>query len=381
MIRLFLTASLVSSFGPLADAPALSETARPDQASERVNDEFAWRCVEAATIEGRAWNELASPYDRLPEKAEAMVREPVWRLQRNSAGICARFVTDSKVIRARWSLTSESLDMPHMPASGVSGLDLYGRDEEGVWRWVGAGRPGGQDAEAVLASGLDGAEREYLMYFPLYNGVTSVELGISKDAGFTAGPKRVRERSKPIVFYGTSITQGACASRPGMAHTALLGRRLDHPVINLGFSGQGRMDIELAHLMGELDAALFVVDCLPNMGAKAVAERTGLFVKALREARPDTPIMLVEDRSFANSTFREAKRTHHARSRAALRAAYEGLVADGVEALSYLEGAGLLGHDGDATVDGSHPSDLGFVRQADVFEPVLRKLLAPPRSK
>ena len=348
---------------------------------ESVADEIVWRSLEATAIEGRPWDELASPYDRLPAKAEAMVRAPVWKLQRNSAGVCSRFVTDAKTIRARWTLTSESLDMPHMPASGVSGLDLYGRNEDGVWRWVGAGRPGGQSAEAVLASGLDGVEREYLLYLPLYNGVTSVELGLIGDASFSAGPARTAQRAKPIVFYGTSITQGACASRPGMAHTALLGRRLDRPVVNLGFSGQGRMDIEVAQLMGELDAALFVADCLPNMGAKAVTERTVPWIEVLRRARPDVPILLVEDRSFTNANFRKSKRDHHARSRAALRASFDALLAAGVTDLVYLEGEDLLGDDGEAAVDGSHPTDLGFVRQADAFEPVLRELLDQPAPK
>lgn len=337
-----------------------------------------WRSVEEATVEGRAWEALAAPYDRLPAKCEGLVRAPVWSLQRDSAGICARFKTNAKEIHGRWTLSSSDLAMPHMPATGVSGLDLYGKDETGTWRWVGTGKPTAVQNVAKLAAGLDGTEREYLLYLPLYNGVESVEIGLPKGASFSSGSPRAESRAKPVVFYGTSITQGGCASRPGMGHPAILGRRLDRPIVNLGFSGNGRMDLELAPVLGEIDAAAFVIDCLPNMGAGSVAERAVPFVRALRQARPDTPIVLVEDRSYTGSPFRKGQRDRQAKSRAALRAAFLALGEEGVQGLTYMEGAGLLGHDGEGAVDGSHPTDLGFMRQAEAFEPVLRKVLGEP---
>src|SRR5205823_11246646 len=99
--------------------------------------------------------------------------------------------------------------------------------------------------------------------------------------------ERPASRRKPVVFYGTSITQGGCASRPGMVHTAILGRRLDRPVINLGFSGNGKMEPELAALLAELDPAVYVLDCLPNLNAQEIRERVGPFVRTLRQARPE----------------------------------------------------------------------------------------------
>ena len=177
------------------------------------------------------------------------------------------------------------------------------------------------------------------------------------------------------VFYGTSITHGGCASRPGMAYPAIVGRRLDRPVVNLGFSGNGTMDASVGALMAELDAAIYVIDCLPNMGAAMVAERTGPLVRQLRSARRETSIVLVEDRTFANAALIPGHRAHHAASRAALRASYEKLKADGVTGLYYVEGEHLLGDDGEATVDASHPTDLGMLRMADALEPILRPLL------
>jgi len=348
-------------------------------------DAIVWRDVESATIEGRAFPERAAPFDRLPASAEGVVRDPVWRLSRDSAGMAARFVTDAEEIHARWTLNDDGLDMGHMPSTGVSGLDLYARDETGAWRWVMGRGPSGQETTARIVNGLDGQSREYMLYLPLYNGVSALEIGLPGDASFAAGPARPADRALPVVFYGTSITHGACASRPGMAHPAILGRRLDRPIVNLGFSGNGRMEPELAELVGEVDAAVYVLDCLPNMSAQMVSERAAGFIHALRAKRPDTPILLVEDRTFTNATFRESTRRAHAERRAAFRAAHaevleaEAGAPDAPSApIAYLEGDLLLGLDGDGAVDASHPNDLGFHRQADAFEPHLRALLGQP---
>lgn len=354
---------------------ALLALAVPQEAP--AGDPIVWRSLEEATVEGRAFEELASPYDRLPAEAEGVVRDAVWGLQRHSAGICARFVTDAKELHARWILTSERLDMPHMPSTGVSGLDLYARDEAGTWRWVIGRAPQGVETTLKLVDGLSGGSREYMLYLPLYNGVSAVELGLPQGARFAPGAPRPAGRG-PVVFYGTSITHGACASRPGMAHVAQLGRRLDRPTVNLGFSGNGRMEPELAALVARVDAAAYVLDCLPNMSTEWVAERAAPFVRVIREHRPDVPILLVEDRTFTNAVFREGTLRAHAERRAALRAAHAELVAEGVQGLWYLEGDGLLGLDGEGAVDASHPTDLGFARQADAFEPVLREMLAQP---
>ena len=182
-------------------------------------------------------------------------------------------------------------------------------------------------------------------------------------------------KAKPLIFYGTSITHGACASRPGIAHPAILGRWFDMPVINIGFSGNGKMHEEVGDLMIEVDAAAYIIDCLPNMNAAMVTERCVPLVKQLRKARPYTPIVLVEDRRFPNSWLVPTKSKFHDDNHAALRKAYKELQASGVKHLYYVEGDPLLGDDFEGTTDASHPNDLGFLRQAEVFAPVLRKAL------
>ncbi len=344
----------------------------PEMAGRDADDGIAWYNVQDWGVEGKGWEETEAYYDRLPAKAKGVVRDPVWNLSRHSAGICFHFETDATEISARWVLRSSNLAMPHMPATGVSGLDLYTRGDDGRWHWVGVGRPeSGPKVQAKLASGLKPGYRAYRVYLPLYNGVTSVEVGVDPKARFQPVPPRAE---RPIVFYGTSIVHGGCASRPGMCHPAILGRRLDRPVLNLGFSGNGQMEPEVAALLAELDPCVYVIACLPNMTAPLITERAVPLVETLRRAHPETPIVLVEDRTFTNALFVPENRERCDSRRDAFRKAYARLLAAGVKHLYYVEGENLLGDDGEGTVDSSHPTDLGFMRMADALEPVLAPL-------
>ena len=362
----------------LARGNARQETSTGEKAALRTR----WVDVRDLEVEGKGWTDTRSFFDRLPAKAEGVVPASVWGLSHESAGLLVRFTTDATTIQARWTVTSGRLAMPHMPATGVSGLDLYVKADDGRWRWLGVGQP--QDKKtntSTLVSGLPSGRREFLLYLPLYNGVTSIEIGVPDGRTIEKSAPRAEGRGKPIVFYGTSITQGGCASRPGMVHTAILGRRLDRPVINLGFSGSGRMEPAMATLLAELDPVLYVLDCLPNMSAAEVTERVEPFVRTLRKAHLDTPIVMAEDRLYTNGPVLPGPRKRNADSHAALKVAYEHLLADGIKGLYYLPGSVQLGEDGEDTVDGSHPTDLGFMRMADAFEPILREALKQQTEK
>ncbi|HID22166.1 MAG TPA: hypothetical protein EYP14_07165 [Planctomycetaceae bacterium] len=369
--RRFFQASAASVTAALAGA-RLPTGSAADAAAGNV----IWHNVRDWGVEGKGWSDTADDYDRLPRKAEKMVRGPVWSLSRHSAGMLTRFRTNATAIRVRYRLRSGGLAMPHMPATGVSGLDLYARDGTGRDRWLAVVRPKARNMDVMLCDGIDAptgdALRLYTLYLPLYNGVESLEIGVDRAFRFEPVPPR---QQKPLVFYGTSILQGACASRPGMAFTSIVGRRLNRPVINLGFSGNGLMEPEVGALLCELDADIYIIDCLPNMTGDLVAARTVPLVKQLRAARPDVPILLVEDRTYAHASFRRSARQRHEASRLALRKAFDRLQAEGVEGLHYLEGEDLLGKDGEATTDGSHPNDLGMMRYADAYESILRHIV------
>ena len=379
-IKWTLQSTALLGLGTLGQSVSGDQTLRPRQMDEpEIDGSTAWFDVVNWEVEGRAYRETAKPFDRFPAKAEASLRKAVWDLSRHSAGMVARFATDSPVVKVRYQLSSPRLAMNHMPATGVSGVDLYARTEGGDLRWVNVSRPTKTSVEATLANGIDSLSssnsepesREFALYFPLYNGVEKLEIGIEKSAKL----KPMLARKKPIVFYGTSIMHGACASRPGMSISSILGRRLNRPVVNLGFSGNGKMELPVADLIGELDPSVIAVDCLPNMNGKLVSERAVPFVKRLRKYHPEIPILLVEDRAMTNSVFYQRSKDFHQQNRASLEAAYQSLLAAGENNIFYLDGQKLLGSDGEGATDGSHPSDLGMVRYADAYEPVLRSIL------
>ncbi|TLD70317.1 hypothetical protein FEM03_14130 [Phragmitibacter flavus] len=336
-----------------------------------------WQNPEDWGLEGRVWGDLPRKrfYDRLPAEAEGKVTGPVWNLSRHSAGMAVRFKTDATAVHVRYQLSNPGLAMPHMPATGMSGTDLYARDASGRWRWVNVSKPEKQNVEAMLIQGMPSEEREFMLYLPLYNGVEKLEIGVNEGAKFEG--LAPREEESAVLFYGTSITHGASASRPGMCHPAILGRRLDRPVINLGFSGNGKMDEAVGVLLAKLKVAVLVIDCLPNMDAKLVLERCVPLVKQLRaaDATAAVPIVLVEDRRNTNSWIQPVRAAHHTANHAALKGSFDKLKSEGVNNLFYVEGDALLGDDADGATDGSHPNDLGFYRQADVIEPVLRAAL------
>jgi hypothetical protein len=352
-------------------AANLTARAEPD-----VIANLHWTDIRELGVEGRGWTNTGSFYDRLPARAEGVVRKPVWDLSHNSSGMCVRFVTDATTLRARWALTESWLYLPNATAIAKSGLDLYVKTEKG-WHWLAVGIPTEQTNDVALVKDLIPGKREYLLYLPLYNGAKFVQLGIPDGRVIERAPEWGSGERKPMVFYGTSILQGLAASRPGMVHSAILQRRFNWPVINLGFSGNGKMEPEMAGLLAELDPSVYVIDCLPNMVADEIKARVEPFVKTLRQAHPTTPIVLVEDRTLQGAFLTQGQMEwYHGKDRAELKAAYNRLEQSGVTNLYYIPGEQLFGDDGEGSTDGSHPNDLGFTRQAEIFAKVLEPILA-----
>ena len=209
----------------------------------------------------------------MPISYKEKVREPVWDLSKASAGITVRFHSNSTSISLKWTILND-FDMPHMASTGIKGIDLYTKYNN-KWRYVtSAGALVGQKKyqnnevasdsinEYELITNISSEFREYKLFLPLYDGVTKLEIGIDSDAQIK---KATPNTKKPIVFYGTSITQGGCASRPGMAHTNIISRKLDVDCINFGFSGNGRMETPIIELISEIKASVYVIECLQNM--------------------------------------------------------------------------------------------------------------------
>ncbi len=366
--------------GLMVVCASIGRAQEPVQVVPTTADGFAWYDATQWPVENKKWNDVGRYFARFPERAKGKVTDAVWNLSQHSAGEIVRFKTNADTIKVRFNLYSGGLAMPHMPATGVSGFDLYSFDENsGKWLWVACTQATKKEDEKTWISGIGNKMRDFIVYLPLYNGVDALSIGVPEGSEFVAIAPR---KDKPIVYYGTSIAHGGCASRPGNCYTAMLDRRLNIPVVNLGFSGSARMEIEVAELMAEIDAEIYVIDALPNMTPDLVAERCVPFVKKIRESHPTTPILLVEDRCMSYSWIKPSQQEFHAKNQAELKKAYEELKVDDPN-LYYLESKNILGEDldFDGTVDGSHPNDLGMWRQANALEATLRPILDKVRAK
>lgn len=330
-----------------------------------------WHDIIELGVRGRGWHVDARPYVRLPAHAEAEATEAVWRLSRQSTGLYVDFISDSGTFHARTRLHQR----PGESQGYLKYLDLYCRDGDGAWRWAGVSRNGFlPSGETPLIEDLPTAERQWRLYLPLTYEVERIELGVPQGARLEPAPEDARP---PVVLYGTSIVHG-CGhlSRPGMVWPSIVGRGLDYSVINLGFSGSAQCEPPLGEILAELDPAVFVVDPLANMSLELVERNMEPFLRHLLARRPQTPILMVEDRTHTHAWLLPNYAPTQQAKQAAFRAIADKLRDEGY-AIHYLPGADLIGHDSEGTTDGSHPSDLGAMRYAEVVTPTLLDFLKP----
>ncbi|WP_339711749.1 SGNH/GDSL hydrolase family protein [Cyclobacterium amurskyense] len=325
-------------------------------------------------IHGQGWTGL--DYHRLPDDAENKVRKAVWGLSRHAAGVKLKFNTNAQEIKVRYVVSGRQA-MPHMPATGVSGLDLYIRDSP-EWIWVRGSYSFGDTIQYTfpLKAGIATA-KDFDLYLPLYNEVTFLEIGVDNDADFSFISPSNNEM--PVVVYGTSIAQGGCASRPGMAWTAILERMINKPMINLGFSGNGLLEAPLIDYMATINSSLYVLDCLPNLvrdtfSEEEVTKRMMDSVRKLKAERPDTPILMVEHAGYTDELVNMDRKNAYQGRNNLSKEAYRMLIAEGVEELYYLEKE-EIGLTMEGTVDGTHPTDLGMDQHAKGYYSIVKEIL------
>ncbi|MCF7569112.1 SGNH/GDSL hydrolase family protein [Sabulilitoribacter arenilitoris] len=318
-----------------------------------------------------------NPYDRLPLSYKNVVRKPVWELSKNSSGMSIRFFSNSTSIHAKWTLLND-LSMNHMADTGVKGIDLY-FNNNGTWQYLNTARPNGKENVFELMNSMSPKMREYKMFLPLYDGVKSLEVGIDCNSVIK---KPKKNTSKSIVFYGTSITQGCCASRPGMAHTNIISRKLNIDCINFGFSGNGRMEEPINELISESNPLFYVIECLPNMKEEEVATKAIPLVNTIRKKHPETPIIFVENFIYETVALNEKKAVEINVKNKALKDQYTKLIDNNVKNVFYISAEKATGIDHEGTVDGVHFTDLGFIRYANFLIDRFEKLdLLPKQSR
>ncbi len=328
---------------------------------------------------GFEWFDPAKPlFCRLPLEPGLPLRRPVKRLAFDTAGGQVRFRTDSPLVALRAELSGFG-NMDHMARTGQDGFDLY-VGGPGHWRFLGTTRVRGKAIRQVLFRSTERKVRSFLVEFPLYCGVKSLEIGLAEGAR-VEGPEPFEEEG-PIVFYGTSITQGGCASRPGTAYTNILSRRLNREVVNLGFSGNGLGEPELAELIARIPGKRMVVlDYEANAG-EGIRKTLGPFIARLRKSSPGMPILVVSKIPYA----RESADPGARKARLSLRDFQRDLVRElrskGDRRIYFLDGSTLLGKDWwECTVAGVHPNDLGFSRMAEGLEKKIEEILLQVRAE
>ena len=326
-------------------------------------------------LSGFPWFGRDKVYRRLPVLPPGQIHDAVSALADCTAGGQVSFQSDTRHLAIRVKLSGPA-NMNHMPATGQCGFDLY-VGEPGAQRYFNTARYDIRETgyEVELFEHQEPALRTFTLNFPLYQGVKEVQIGLSPEACVQAPPAWSDER--PIIIYGTSITQGGCASRPGLAFTNIASRALNREVINLGFSGNGCGHPEVLRLMAGIPRpGLWVLDYDANAGSQdALRKSLTIALEILRAARTDVPILVVSRIVWARD-FSHAESARNREIRAEIqREAVAAARAVGDSLIHFLDGGLLLGPDADeCTVDGVHPNDLGFMQIARALVPELQRL-------
>ena len=341
--------------------------------SDKIPADTKFRSVweEPFRIYGIADNEKGD-FCRLPRELLPQCSAGIQRLAEYLAGACVRFTTDADSLSVIWELVT-SANMSHFAPCGKNGMELFEETEQGthhVSNLLPALEDGGacriQQSSFVR---LPGGLRSYVLYLPLYNGLRTLMLGLPPQAQLLPG--RTPRTEKPVVFYGSSVTQGACASKAGSCYTTLLARRLDAAQINLGFSGNAKGEEVIARHIASLDMSLFVYDYDYNAPSVEHLQATHEpFFRIIREAQPELPVVMISRFSGTWGADADARRD-------VIRNTFLHAVQAGDHRVWFVDGHPLFGEtDRDmCTVDTGHPTDIGFLRVADALEPLLRKIL------
>ena len=345
----------------------------PDMATREAGKDIRWLTADTKPLRlsGLAFRKKGGSFARVPQQG---LPPAVMKLGVCTSGVQLAFKTDSTKISVRVTLDPPML-MDHMAETGSCGFDLY-CGAPGARRYFGCARFAVSNENpaytAEIVSGMKKEMREYLVNFPLYSGVQSFELGLDPDAKVEA-PSAWSD-ARPVVWYGTSITQGGCASRPGMCTTNILSRKWNRPILNFGFSGSGKGEHSVAEMLAKIpDPAMFILDYEANAKLPLLQKTLDDVIDTLRAKHPEVPIAVLS-RSIHCKDFYLDLDTDAARD--FQRKTVERHRASGDENIYFINGSPDIPGTDEWTVDGIHLTDNGFARQAEYLAPLLEAILA-----
>ncbi|ERJ58723.1 SGNH/GDSL hydrolase family protein [Sphingobacterium paucimobilis] len=338
-----------------------------------AQENFIFKKAYDLKVLGRV-SEDTSHFQRIDSADLQNLPPAVQRYAKFSAGMNVVFKTDSKSIKIHWKLKKMNT-LWNMPSVAVNGIDLYGWNGQ-EWQYISSGRPNSEDNQMIMVENLDGKMRNYRIFLPIYAEVKDLEIGVLEKTTLSP-PDTALVPSSKIAIYGSSITQGIAASRPGMAYPSILSRRLDFDFINLGFSGSGKMELPIADLLAKIPAQLYILDCVPNTLPEQVKDRAYPLITRLRMLKPEIPIIMVESVKREISNWNSAMYTRVNGQNDEYRKTFDKLVAEGYQNIYYISTSELMGDDHEATVDGTHLTDLGFMRISKTIERYIKDSIAP----
>ncbi|MBQ3124747.1 MAG: hypothetical protein IJC09_04930 [Clostridia bacterium] len=312
-------------------------------------------------------------FRRMPESVAKATSDGVLALHANTAGGRVRFKTDSPYIAINAVMDNPSI-FPHCAATGTAGFDLY-RKKDGKDEYLRTFTPPAWDAATDIKDGyesvIDMSETgffEYTINFPTYSDVKMLYIGLAEGSKLESPTPYKYE--KPIIYYGSSITQGGCSARPGITYQSYITRRFDYDHINLGFSGSAKAEPEMIEYIKNLDMSIFVYDYDHNAPSVEHLRNTHeVMFKAIREAQPELPIIMMSRPVYYLSES-EKERLE------IIKTTYNNAIANGDRNVYLIEGPELMKYaKNEGTVDGCHPNDLGFASMAKVLGDFLEKLI------
>jgi hypothetical protein len=311
-----------------------------------------------------------NPYHRVDTANYPGLSHTIKVLLTNAAGKFISFSTNSKNITAKWCV-SDRKQSANLSSIANKGLDIYIK-KDGKWQFAGAIAPNAKCTESLLVRDMDTTQKDCLVYLPIYDEVSNVEIGVDKNATIKPLANPFRKR---ILIYGSSITEGAAASRSGMAYPARLSRSTGLNFLNLGLSGNGKMETAAADMVAGIDADVYILDCVPNPTPQQIAERTNYMVMAIRKKHPTAPIIMMQSIVREHGYFNQGAGKNLIAQNATFLHEFEVLQQQGVKDIYMLKSTNWLGDDHEGTVDGTHPTDLGFDRMLQLLKPQLMKIL------
>ena len=324
--------------------------------------------AKTLTLVGQA--EALNSYNRVDLQKYSNLESNIKVLYACGAGLAVSFETNSPYLCVKWKYGARSSNRLYVNRILEKGFDLYIKSD-GVWEFAGAGQPE-SGLETTLVENMDSSVKECLLYLPVYEEITELQIGIAPGSAIAPRPSPFYGK---VLIYGNSITQGAAASRPGMAYPARMSRATGVNFVNLGLSGNGFMPKEEADMFADFTGDVYILDCVLNCSVSQIQSRTAYMVNAIRSKHPDAPIIMMAGRVRDRGNFDLARRKHDLDLNTAFEAEYKKLIAAGATKLYYIPSDDFTGRNHDYTTDGSHPTDEGYTLMLSYIQPQLMEII------